>query len=220
MAFLLAFLVNAALLGLAILHRIHSEATAYQYYDLPFRALMLAATVAGFTVSRPFQVLRGVSFSALDYVLLVSSMGHLQLSLIAFIPRAIRGLSLLAGQKLLTAVQGCLQVTFALYSARVASTLERRRVFECLVFFLAVSNGTLWMVETCIGLILNLRRHGRIEQRSVEANYYGAMAWSAMYNTLVPLDLMFHLLSCFAFARTFLSQRPMRRAISRTEQNS
>lgn len=220
LSYLLAFLTSALALALAILYRVHSESNMYPYYYFPFRAVMFAGTVAGFSISKTFRVERGKQFNAIDYILLVSYTGHLQISLFSFLACVGNKLGFFAAIKILDILQGYFQATFVLYASRIepqrpAESDWRAAVFQYLIFFLAVSNGTLWLAKTCVGLNLSLDENTYFGH-TIESQYYKPLTWSIMYNTLAPLNLMFQLLSCFAFTRTFMRHRNRNRGIPRT----
>lgn len=218
-SFLLLFVANAFLLALAVLYRIHSSSKTYLYYKCPFYLLMTLAIVLGYSTSRGFVALRDRPFTAIDYLLVVASFGQMNLNLLSFIAHASWGSqkAFFATQKFLELIQTYIQAVFALYADRVVPiqpdpTAERNsssaEVFKYVVFYMAVSNGTLWLVETCNGLNLNLK--GGFHSDSDEMLYYGGLPWALMFNTLAPIHLVFRLLSCLAFARTFMSLRRMR----------
>lgn len=220
LSYLLAFLTSALALALAILYRVHSESTMFPYYYFPFRALMFAGTVVGFCISKTFRVERGKPFTAIDYILLVSCAGHLQISLFSFLACVGNKLGFFGATKILDILQGYFQAIFVLYTSRIeprrsAESDWRAAVFQYLIFFLAVSNGTLWLAKTCVGLNLTLDENAYFGQ-TIESVYYKPLTWSIMYNTLAPLHLMFQLLSCFAFTRTFLRLRSRNRGASMT----
>lgn len=216
-SFLLLFVTNAFLLALAVLYRIDSATRIYLYYKCPFYLLMTLAIVLGYNTSRGFRVLRDLPFTAIDYLLLFASFGQLNLNLLSFIAysNSAHPKVFFAIQKLLEMLQTCLQATFALYASRVVPTQPDRtaekssssaEVFKYVVFYLAVSNGTLWLVETCNGLNLNYGEHGFYAD-SAETKYYKPLPWALMFNALAPFHLVFRLLSCLAFARTFMRLR-------------
>lgn len=216
-SFLLLFVTNAFLLALAVLYRIHSATRIYLYYKCPFYLLMTLAIVLGYNTSRGFRVLRDLPFTVIDYLLLFASFGQLNLNLLSFIAysNSAHPKVFFATQKFLEMLQTYLQATFALYASRVVPTQPDRtaekssslaEVFKYVVFYLAVSNGTLWLVETCNGLNLNYGEHGFYAD-SAETKYYKWLPWALMFNALAPFHLVFRLLSCLAFARTFMSLR-------------
>lgn len=185
------------------------------YFLFTYWIGMTIAVLTGYYVSKSFRV-RGhrISFSSMDYLLLLTSFGPLAYN--AFTCIAAYGHEAVANDnvyvttsfyvtmQVFNAIQVHLQTAFSLYAARIAVEDKQRRtpearIFKAVILYLAVSNGSLWFTGTVGGYEFGGLQVG--DGLSLQAAYFGRGAWAIIYNIVVPLLLFYRFNSCLVFTR-------------------
>lgn len=176
---------------------------------------MMCAVYVGFYVTRRFCVRRKSSrFTGLDYLLVFTSAGPIGFSVFTFMSVVGREKDIEGSEVAFTLAfvlfelyQTCSQVTFCLYSARLdveVSGMQSRSVtvFRGVIFYLAVSNGALWIANTVEGISI---------RQSYQKNFFGHDMWIVINNILKPLSLFFRFNSCLQFIRIYRKRNVMTR---------
>lgn len=193
----------------------------FSCYLFGFWLCMTASMAVGYQVSRGFRYDRKATFGGLDYLLLLSSVGplafdtftlialfgqpqqhhHLNATLPSLSNSASTGVTL--SLELCNAVDTYFQVAFSLFAGRIilssTNTMSSKAaIFKCVILFLAVANGSLWLVST-----FNVFETGQ----DLQVDYFGVNGWAIINNVVTPLSLFFRFNSCILFTRLYLRLR-------------
>lgn len=220
-------LLNVLLGVLAILPKVPGLQGVPHYQNLfssylfVFWLCMTASMAVGYQVSRGFRYDRKATFGGLDYLLLLSSVGPLAFDTFTLIalfgqlqqhhhPNAtIPNLNNSASTGVTLSLELCnafdtyFQVAFSLFAGRIIlsstnTTSSKAAIFKCVILFLAVANGSLWLVST-----FNAFETGR----DLQVNYFGVNGWAIINNVVTPLSLFFRFNSCILFTRLYMRLR-------------
>lgn len=177
---------------------------------------MTCAVYVGFYVTRRSGVVERQSsrFTGLDYLLVFTSAGPVGFSVFTFMSvvgreRAVQGegSAFTLAFVLFELYQACSQVTFCLYSARLDVDVEDSgipsrnvTVFRGVIFYLAVSNGALWIANTVEGISI---------RQVYQQQFFGHDMWIVINNILKPLSLFFRFNSCLQFIRIYRKRSAM-----------
>lgn len=218
---------NLLLLVFALLYKLKLEgneqdSTAGLLLGFVWLALTLAIGVAYF-VTRSYRTVQE-PFSGLDYLLVWSSFGpiaHCCFNCIAAVDLNHHGngssitvpkygvtVDTFVFFQLLNVIEIYLQLSFSLYVGRLVlngwrGTTWRPVVLKGLVLYLAVSNGSLWVIGT-----IHSFDFGQLND--LKEGYFGEVGWRVVNNVVSPLLLFFRFNSCLILTRTY---RRLRRSM-------
>ena len=228
LAFFITIGLNVSLIFLSIRQKFTRDEGAdirytkiYIYYRFVFQICKTVIIAAGYHSSAKFKVSRD-RFTFLDYLIVFTALGPYVVNALSLIAIGELGMSanltaLTTSQtspfspafhitfELLNAAEVFFQVGFCLYAARILVDLHDTRSYRTTVFkgtllFLAVANGTRWIVGGIAGL-----GNVTMEYMVLEA-YFEDVGRRYITNVAIffPLSLFHRFICCLQFSKAYL----------------
>ena len=191
----------------------------FLHYSTVYYCLVLLVTIIGFVVARDLPLRRSRSiFQGLDYLLLISACGPfafnlLSLVVIIFDPHVLENHHLNLGPSLLLQFSNLLevyvQIPFCFFSGRAmalnsnGTRRPRAKYFQATLIYLAVSNATLWIVNS-----FATTYNGR---NVYYASHFFREVWEIINSCVLPMTLFFR------FNSSLLLLKALRKAFSKPQ---
>lgn len=184
----------------------------FRSYAFVFWISMLVSMMVGYCVSGTLRYRSDLPYNGLEYLLLVTSVGPLAFDVFTLIAATGTNLDNTAdtvsfqAEEFSTLQQVILEISngmevyfqagFCIFARRILiSGFDvdlRAKAFRCVVLFLAVSNGSFWLVGSLSAYE---------SSQTLQVEYFGKNKWKIINNIVVPLSLFYRFNSCLLLTK-------------------